>query len=298
MLAASVGKGAMAAVVDRQTYEMPRSVAPDTEVFAVGDLHGRMDLLQALLDEAQREPRRRERRALVFLGDLVDRGPDSLGTVDLAVDAGARMGANEQIGLMGNHETMMRLALDPRAPWDDALDALGNWLRNGGGSVVRQFAQFDVQPDGPEELLTMIRVAAPDRIRRWLDSLQANWRSGDVLFVHAGVNPRVDLERFLAAPWNTPLAELDEDMHWAWVRWPFLEASPDSQGFGGYFVVHGHTPNDARANPSHHDQIRGFRLNLDAGSGRTGLAKMGVFRGREAKVMTALGPTNQMLGRG
>ncbi|HXZ17834.1 MAG TPA: metallophosphoesterase, partial [Roseiarcus sp.] len=108
----------MAAVVDRQTYEMPRSVAPDTEVFAVGDLHGRMDLLQALLDEAQREPRRRERRALVFLGDLVDRGPDSLGTVDLAVEAGARMGANEQIGLMGNHETMMRLALDPRAPWD------------------------------------------------------------------------------------------------------------------------------------------------------------------------------------
>ena len=298
MLAASVGKGAMAAVVDRQTYEMPRSVAPDTEVFAVGDLHGRRDLLQALLDEAAREPRRRERRALVFLGDLVDRGPDSLGTVDLAVEAGARMGANEQIGLMGNHETMMRLALDPRAPWDDALDALGNWLRNGGGSVVRQFAQFDVQPDGPEELLTMIRVAAPDRIRRWLDSLQANWRSGDVLFVHAGVNPRVDLERFLAAPWNTPLAELDEDMHWAWVRWPFLEASPDSQGFGGYFVVHGHTPNDARANPSHPDQIRGFRLNLDAGSGRTGLAKMGVFRGSEAKVMTALGPTNQMLARG
>ena len=100
-----------------------------------------------------------------------------------------------------------------------------------------------------------------------------------MLFVHAGVNPAVDLERFLAVPWNTPLDELDEDMHWAWVRWPFLEASPGPGGFSGYFVVHGHTPNDARPDPSHEAQIRAFRLNLDAGSGRTGLAKMGVFRG-------------------
>ena len=59
--------------------------------------------------------------------------------------------------------------------------------------------------------------------------------------------------------------------------------------------MHGHTPNDARPNPSHADQIRGFRLNLDAGSGRTGLAKMGVFRGAEVKVLTALGPTNPMM---
>ncbi len=286
----------MAAVVDRRTYEMPRSVAPDTEVFAIGDLHGRTDLLEALLDEARREPRRRDRRALVFLGDLVDRGPDSLGTVDLAAGAAARVGANEQIGLMGNHEAMMRLALDPSTPWDDALDALANWLRNGGGAVVRQFARFEVPPDDPEALLTILRVALPERVRRWLESLQASWRSGGVLFVHAGVNPAVELEDFLAAPWNMPLAELDEDMHWAWVRWPFLEASPGAQGFGGYLVVHGHTPNDARASVSHEDQIRAFRLNLDAGSGKTGLAKMAVLRGHEAKVLTALGPTNRMLG--
>ena len=61
-------------------------------------------------------------------------------------------------------------------------------------------------------------------------------------------------------------------------------------------VVHGHTPNDAHPNPSHEAQIRSFRLNLDAGSGKTGLAKMGVFRGSEVKVLTALGPTNAMLG--
>ncbi len=286
----------MAAVVDRRTFALPRSVAPDVEVFAIGDLHGRTDLLRALLDEAALEPRRRERRVLVFLGDLVDRGPDSLGTIDLAIGGAAVIRADEAVFLMGNHEAMMRLALDPRSPWDHALEALQTWLRNGGGAVVREFARFDAVPHGPEELLTIIRVALPERIRLWLGGLQANWRSDGALFVHAGVNPNIELERFLSRPWNTPLCDLDEDMHWAWVRWPFLEASPGKDGFGGYFVVHGHTPNDARRNASHEDQIRAFRLNLDAGSGRTGVAKMGVLRGDEVKVFTALGPTNDMLG--
>src|SRR5271157_2897954 len=77
----------MAAVVSRETFVLPRAVAPDVEVFAVGDIHGRTDLLRALLDEAAREPKLRQRRAIVFLGDLVDRGPDSLGAIDLAIGA-------------------------------------------------------------------------------------------------------------------------------------------------------------------------------------------------------------------
>ena len=285
----------MAAVVSRETYVLPRAVAPDVEVFAVGDIHGRPDLLQALIDEAAGEPRRREKRVVVFLGDLVDRGADSLGAIGLAIGAGDRIGADEAVALMGNHEAMMRLALDPKTPWDDALDALGAWLRNGGTAVVRQFADFDAPPDGPEELLTVLRVALPERVRRWLESLRPHWRSQDVLFVHAGVNPDIDLETFLATPWNEPLATLDEERHWAWVRWPFLEAAPGPEGFSGFFVVHGHTPNDAQPRPSHADQIRRFRLNLDAGSGLTGLAKMAVIRGDEANVLTALGPTNRML---
>jgi serine/threonine protein phosphatase 1 len=285
----------MAAVVDHHTFTLPRAVAPDVEVFAIGDIHGRTDLLRALLDEAALEPRRRERRALVFLGDLIDRGPDSLGAIDLAMSAAQMLGAHEAIALMGNHEAMMRLALDTTSPWDVALDALANWLRNGGAAVVRQFAGFEVAPPGVEELLTVIRVAAPQRLRDYLASMRSHWQSQDVLFVHAGVNPHVDLEAFLAAPWNTPLAELDEERHWAWVRWPFLEFAPGPEGYSGFFVVHGHTPNDARRNPSHADQIAHFRLNLDAGSGLTGLVKMAVIRGDEAKVLTALGPTNRML---
>ena len=288
----------MAAVVSRETFVLPRAVAPDVEVFAVGDIHGRTDLLHALLDHAAAEPKRRDRRVIVFLGDLVDRGEDSLGAVDLAIGAGSQVGADEAIALMGNHEAMMRLALDPKTRWDDALDALGNWLRNGGAATVRQFADFDMPPKGPEELLTIIRVALPGRVRAWLETLRSHWRSRDVLFVHAGVNPHVDLDAFLAAPWNEPLADLDEDRHWAWVRWPFLQAQPGPGGFSGLFVVHGHTPNDALVRPSHTDQIRSFRLNLDAGSGLTGLAKMALIREAKATVLTAFGPTNRMLRAG
>jgi len=285
----------MAAVVSRETYGLPRAVAPDVEVLAVGDLHGRADLLQALLDEAAIEPKRRERRILLFLGDLVDRGPDSLGAINLAIGAGARIRADETVALIGNHEAMMRLALDAQTPREAALDALGAWLRNGGTAVVRQIADLDPPPAAPEALLAVLRVALPDWVRRWLETLRPHWRTGGVLFVHAGVNPGIDIETFLAAPWNEPLARLKEERHWAWVRWPFLEASLGADGFSGYFVVHGHTPNDALPRPSHADQIRRFRLNLDAGSGLTGLAKMAVIRGNEAKVLTALGPTNRML---
>ena len=285
----------MSAVVDRHTFLLPRSVPPDVEIFAIGDLHGRTDLLHSLLDEAALEPRRRERRAIVFLGDLVDRGPDSLGAIDLAVGAAQRLGANESIMLMGNHEAMMRLALDPNTPWDAAIDALETWLSNGGAATIREFAEFGVAPAGPEEFLTILRVACPERVRVWLASLRPYWRSGELLFVHAGLNPHVDLDAFLALPWNTPLDELDEERHWAWVRWPFLEYSPGPDGWSGLFVVHGHTPNDARPDPSHADQIARFRLNLDAGSGVTGRAKMAVFRGNEAKIVTAVGPTNRMM---
>jgi serine/threonine protein phosphatase 1 len=285
----------MPVVVERQGFSLPLSAAEGAEIFAVGDIHGRSDLLAALLDEAAREPRLRDTRAIVFLGDLVDRGPDSLGAIDLAVASQARLGADEAIGLMGNHEAMMRLALDPETPFNEAADAFETWIANGGDRTLAEFATADPPPEDLDGLIKAARASLPPRVRVWLESLRASWRSGEVLFVHAGVNPQVELEAFLALPWNIPLAELDENRHWAWVRWPFLGHSPGKGGFGGFFVVHGHTPNDARRDPSHADQIAQFRLNLDAGSGMIGVAKMAVIRGRHAEVIAARGPTNREL---
>ena len=284
----------MPVVVERRGFSLPLSISPEAEVFAVGDIHGRSDLLAALIDEAAREPKLRDRRAIVFLGDLVDRGPDSLGAIDLAMAAKARAGADEAVALMGNHEAMMRLALDPTTPRDDAIDALDTWIANGGDRTMAEFVKTDEAPENLDALLKLARGALPQRVRSWLESLRASWRSGEVLFVHAGVNPQVELEAFLAVPWNIPLDQLDEDRHWAWVRWPFLQHRP-RKGFGGFFVIHGHTPNDARRDPSHEDQIAGFRLNLDAGSGMTGAAKMAIIRGSQAEVVVARGPTNREL---
>ena len=248
----------MPVVVERRGFSLPLSISPEAEVFAVGDIHGRSDLLAALIDEAAREPKLRDRRAIVFLGDLVDRGPDSLGAIDLAMAAKARAGADEAVALMGNHEAMMRLALDPTTPRDDAIDALDTWIANGGDRTMAEFVKTDEAPENLDALLKIARGALPERVRSWLESLRASWRSGEVLFVHAGVNPQVELEAFLAVPWNIPLDQLDEDRHWAWVRWPFLQHRP-RKGFGGFFVIHGHTPNDARRDPSHEDQIAGFQ---------------------------------------
>jgi calcineurin-like phosphoesterase family protein len=288
----------MSVAVERREFALPFAASPDEEIFAVGDIHGRTDLLAALIDEAAREPKRREKRAIVFLGDLVDRGPDSLGAIDIAVGAAARIGAEEGIALMGNHEAMMRLALDSSTRWEDAIEALEAWMANGGERTLAEFVEADEPPQDLDQLLAAARLSLPERVRAWLESLRACWRSGELLFVHAGVNPRFGLEAFLAAPWNTPLASLDEERHWAWVRWPFLKHRPGPKGFSGLFVVHGHTPNDARRDASHEDQIAGFRLNLDAGSGLTGVAKMAIIRGRSAEVVAARGPTNREASEG
>ena len=284
-------------VLDRQSYALPRAGADEVEIFAVGDIHGRSDLFAALLDEAGREPRRRARRVVVMLGDLVDRGGDCLGAIDLALDAAERVGADETVSLMGNHEAMMRLALDAATPHVDAIDALQTWIVNGGDKTLAEFLRFSATPADLDDLLSDARESLPPRVGDWLVSLKSHWRSGGLLFVHAGVNPGVELESFLAEPWNAPLATLGGDRHWAWVRRPFLSAAPGPQGYSGYFVVHGHTPNDLRPDPSPTDQIRRFRLNLDTGSVMTGVAAMAIFRGATAEVVTASGPSDWAMDR-
>jgi serine/threonine protein phosphatase 1 len=277
-------------LVDRQAFTLPRAGADGVEIFAIGDIHGRSDLLAALLEAAALEPRRAERRIIVLLGDLIDRGPDNLGAIDLAIDAARLAAGDEAIGLMGNHETLMRLALDPATPWSGAIKALEIWLLNGGAFTVAEIVRGAEPPADMTALLQRLREAVPARVETWLAGLKPHWRSGDLLFVHAGVNPSIEVETFLAAPWNTPLETLEGSRHWAWVRWPFIDAEPGPEGFSGAFVIHGHTPSDLTPGASHEDQIRRFRLNLDAGSVKTGVAEMAILRGASAEVVRAHGP--------
>ena len=200
---------------------------------------------------------------------------------------------------MGNHEAMLRLAIEPKTPWDVALDALANWLRNGGAigrAAVRSTSER--LPEGPEELLTVDPRRDPRaRCGAGCPALSGHCRSGSVLFVHAGrQSGRCRSTPFSPTPWNVPLAELDEDRHWAWVRWPFLEHQSGAGRLRRLCSSSTATrPTTRGARPRSTDQIARFRLNLDAGSGRTGVAKMAILRGDEAKVVTAMGPTDAML---
>ena len=286
----------MAAVVSRETYVLPRAVAPDVEVFAVGDIHGRPDLLQALIDEAAGEPRRRERRVLVFLGDLVDRGADSLGS-DRARDRRRRP---DRGGRGDRAHGQPRGDDAPRARPEDAVGRrarragrLAAQRRNRGGPAVRRFRRAARGTRG-----------APDRPAR--GAARAACGAGSKACARTGAR-RTSCS-------STPGSTRTSTSKPSWrrrgtSRWRSSTRNgtgpgcagrssrprPARTGFSGFFVVHGHTPNDAQPRPSHADQIRRFRLNLDAGSGLTGLAKMAVIRGDEAKVLTALGPTNRML---
>ena len=154
----------MSVAIERRGFSLPLGVAPEAEIFVVGDIHGRSDLLAALIDEAAREPKLRDTRVIVFLGDLIDRGPDSLGAIDLAMAAKARVGADETIALMGNHETLMRLALDPETPWDDAIDAFETWIANGGERTVAEFLKKEEQPKDLADMLALARASLPPRV--------------------------------------------------------------------------------------------------------------------------------------
>src|SRR5271168_1638221 len=158
--------------IEREVFALPRAIEPAAEIFAIGDIHGRADLLAALLDAASEAPRRESRRKIVFLGDLIDRGPDSLGAIDLSIAARAFVGADERVALMGNHETMMRMALDRATPHRVAIDALRTWMLNGGDEVLTEFVDADRPPASLPELLEAARASLPVRIERWLEDLE------------------------------------------------------------------------------------------------------------------------------
>ena len=263
-------------MIIKATYTLAQAVAAGDEVLAIGDIHGEAGLLEALLVRATTLPPR-GRRVLVFTGDLIDRGPHALGALRLAATAGARVGAAESVVLMGNHEQMLLCALTgvPRR----RLQAYALWISNGGDALLQEALGADWE-----------RFHSPERLRRamgdsfaFLEGTRSHWRSGAMLFVHAGLSPALPPDAFLAAPWDVDFRTLREEEHWAWIREPFLKAA----AHGGLFVVHGHTPHDSAERIGERTVARD-RLNLDLGSSRTGMARMARFIGHKVTVYDAI----------
>lgn len=196
---------------------------PDTAVWAVGDIHGRLDLLEPLV-EAIREDAARcpaARKVVVFLGDYIDRGPDSRGVVRLLADLPQDTGVEWRF-LKGNHEeTLLAFLEDP---------ALGpQWCEYGGDAALASWGfnppALRHRAEGWAHLSADLDHALTPRERAFLTGLETIIVLGDYCFVHAGLRPGVALED-----------QAEEDM--LWIRRTFL----DSDAGFEKVVVHGHTP--------------------------------------------------------
>jgi serine/threonine protein phosphatase 1 len=221
----------------------PGAPVPKTNPFtyAVGDVHGRLDLLELAFDRIAAHAGARPHR-VVMLGDYVDRGPDSSGVIEFLM---LREGEG-LVCLKGNHEEMMLRALA------DEDGALWFWLSNGGSETLRSYG---ARPDGD------IRRVVPETHVRWLSDLPLTTADPHRIFVHAGLEPDVPLR-------------LQDEATLLWIRGRFLRAP--AKAFEAH-IVHGHTPQwDGKPDLAKPELLEG-RTNLDTGAWTTGVLTVGVF---------------------
>ena len=200
----------------------------DAQVFAIGDVHGQADTLEEVLSAIKGVPRTGAVRRLIFIGDLIDRGPASLRAVALAQRARELAGVEDFVVLPGNHELMLLDGIDAPQMY------ISDWLDNGGDMVIEE-AQPGCTARKLVELAAIARNAIGDEFLDQMRTCPTWHEEGDLLFVHAGVDPNQDLMPFLD---QSRFLAFDHN-HWAWIREPFLEWN---HGWNGRIIVHGHTP--------------------------------------------------------
>lgn len=250
-MTSSIAKRALAWLGRRKGRTSPKKAASlhnplshlsaGLRLYAIGDIHGCSSLLAKLHDQIDRlEMSRPAERAIeVVLGDIIDRGPDSRGVIDMLMQRGA---SRTVVVLRGNHEELMLDALeDPKY--------LIPWLKLGGLETLRSYGVTPSLPlDGPNlvETTRRARETIPETHLEFLRGLPMILRAGELSFVHAGVRP------------GTPIDQQDHrDL--LQIREPFLSCAAPL----GSYIVHGHTP-------TREVDIRHNRMNLDTGAYATG----------------------------
>jgi serine/threonine protein phosphatase 1 len=220
------------------TAHMPQ----DVRAYAIGDIHGRLDLLDQLIEaiDADNADRPAAETHLIFLGDLIDRGPQSAQVIDRVIEiAGTRPNISV---IAGNHEEVFLSACE------GDRDTLRFFTRIGGRETILSYGIAPETYDrcDYDELAAFLAEHVPAAHLEFLRSLKDTVVLGDYLFVHAGIRPGIALE-------DQKLSDL------RWIRRSFL----DYDGYDGFIVVHGHTPS---ATVEH----RHNRVGIDTGAWETG----------------------------
>jgi serine/threonine protein phosphatase 1 len=193
---------------------------PGSRAYAVGDVHGRLDLLEELLERIEADNRARgpAKTWLVFLGDLVDRGPDSRGVIERL--AGRPPAFARNVFIKGNHEEFFLGVLKG----DDSI--VQHWLTYGGTECSESYGVTSgwMLNAAPVQIMERLIDEVPAAHVEFLSQMHDSFRFGDYLFVHAGIRPGVELDR-----------QVSKDLRW--IREGFLDDLTDH----GVVVVHGHT---------------------------------------------------------
>lgn len=229
---------------------------PGLRVYAIGDIHGRDDLLAALHEriEADAKAGPVERDILIYLGDYVDRGLQSKQVLDRLT--GNRLAGFEHIFLKGNHEqALLQFLRDPAfgKTWKyyGALETLHSY-------GINELTLTD-DPTAFERAREHFADVLPEAHRHFLETLQASAEFGGYFFAHAGVRPGISLSR-----------QIEEDL--LWIRDDFLRSSASF----GKVVVHGHTPGEEVV-------VRRNRIGIDTGAYMTGVLTALVLEGDEKR---------------
>lgn len=240
----------------RQAKTLPR--APDgMRIYAIGDIHGRADLLDEMQEKMIVDARSAGSRKIVqiFLGDYVDRGADSKGVINWLLTPPPKDWA--RVCLKGNHEAMV---LD----FFKNPNMVENWRRYGGLETLHSYGVDIINlqsKDAPHVMQEEFKENFPDIHYDFFSILPLTAGFGSYFFVHAGVRPGVSLKK-----------QKEEDL--LWIRDEFLVSQMDF----GKVIVHGHTPVEQ-------PEMLSNRINIDTGAYITGNLTCLVLEGEEQRLL-------------
>jgi serine/threonine protein phosphatase 1 len=234
----------------------------NTPIYAVGDIHGQLDMLETALRHIESDGGPDAR--IVFLGDLVDRGDSSAQVIE-RLRAGQAEGRNWTV-LCGNHDDLFAGFLRTGAVEDARIKSGVPWTgpRLGGLATLASYGMTDLDRPAPA-LWAEAKSVVPSAHLTYLESLPDHLLIDDLLFVHAGIRPGISLAN-----------QTRDDMKW--IRQEFL----DDPRQHPWLVVHGHTAIQAA-------EHRGNRVNLDSGAGYGRPITAAVFENGRVWTLDAMG---------